>query len=147
MYTQDRFATLVYNHLAEACFAFVLRHKTTRIGHWQLVHLIRNEWFVGGHGWRKIALFDLVEVFLCKTNTSDFRVGINDARDSVVSDALEWQLLEHTTDRYFSLTACHMCEHDLACDITSGIDILEVGMHEIVYNDATTIHLEVIERL
>ena len=49
MYTQDRFAAFVYNHLAETCLAFVLRHKTTRIGHWQTVYLVWYEWLVGRH--------------------------------------------------------------------------------------------------
>ena len=147
MYTKYCLAAFVHNDLAKAHLAFVLSYKATGIGHRQLVHLIRNKWFVGGHGWRKIALLDIVEVFLGQSDACDLWVGINDTRDSVISDALEWQLLEHTAYSYLGLSRSDMGEHDLARDIACGIDVLEVCVHEIVYHNATTVDLDIIERL
>ena len=147
MYTQDSLTTFVHNHLAEACLALVLRYKTTRVSHWQLVYLVWHKRLVGGHRWRKIALLDLVEILLGKTHTGDLWVGIYNTRNSVIGDALERQLLEHTAYSHLSLTASHMGEHDLACDIACGIDIFEIGAHEIVYDDSATVDLDIIERL
>ena len=40
-----------------------------------------------------------------------------------------------------------MGEHDLASDIACSIDILEVRAHKIIHYDASTVDLDVIERL
>ena len=124
MHTHDCFAALVYNHFAKSCLAFVLCHKTTRIGHRQTMYLVWHKWFIGGHRWSKIALLDVIEIFLCESHTCNLRVGINYARNSVIGNALQWQEFEHTTYCHLCLTTSHMGEHNLTCHITCSINIL-----------------------
>ena len=107
------------------------------------MHLIWHKWLVGRHRRRKIALLDLVEIFLCQTHTRNLWVGIYYTWNSIICDTLQWQLLEHTTYSHLCLTASHMRQHNLTCHIACRIDILQVRAHKLVHYDTPTKHLQI----
>ena len=120
MHAQYGVALLVNEYLYQACLTFVLGHKTTGEGHRYFPDLA-------------------VHILLRDAHRGNLGIGIDHARDGIVSNTLYGHLLEHTSYRHFRLTRSYVGEHDLARHIACGIDVREVRTHEIVHDDAAVV--------
>ena len=111
------------------------------------MYLIWYKWFVCGHRWSKIAFFDIIQVLLCQSNTCNLWIGIYHTRNSIIGNALQWQLLQHTSYCHLGLTTSHMGQHNLTRHIACGIYILEVCLHKLIHHNTATIDLNIVQRI